>query len=556
MKKKSIFITGIVLALLVFAGCSEPALNLPKYVASADIKQNGVFLEGQDFDASKFSVTVIYTDGSKEELTGVNVQLDETANGIVSNGAVITADAGTNSKGGVFTAKGNVVAYAIDSITVTAPASITTAASGAGAEVKEAKASDFTVVANYRDSQGAAQTLALVADADYSVAVKLNQALKADKPNGTARAEVTLKFGDDKNPAGYQVTGINVTYSENVTPGDYSDYEWSEKVVYAQVPASSTVKYFNNGVFDGDKMVEVYKVYTPAGEATSFEKYYLEKIEDGLEYELTTPLAGDGNENRFAATGTEAAFTMTYTYVKDEDAAYGYKTTLNSAAIVIGSIDGVEENADGKLVSTNEGTTWYDTAASGAMEITGIKADYITALKAERRVDMPFIVGADPQPGDFVVTATYASGYVNASKNVLEATAYTVETKDVTTSTTSVDIKLTAESPYSDAATKTTAAIKVVADYPSSVSIKKVADNVKTNAAYSTGNWEYTVVWQSGKTYNTETAGDTAADMPKITYTYDPGVAGPAGIAEDVDITWECNTVKGTIPTTQVKPIA
>ena len=549
MKKKSIFITGIVLALLVFAGCSEPALNLPKYVASADIKQNGVFLEGQPFDASKFSVTVIYTDGSKEELTGVNVQLDSNANGVVTNGVAISADAGTNSKGGVFTAKGNVVAYAIDSLTVTAPASITTAADTAKDEVSEAKASDFTVVANYRDSQGAAQTLALVADADYSVNVKLDQDLSTAKPNGTANAEVTLKFGDNKKPAGNQVTGISVTYSENVTPGDYSEYEWSGKVVYAQVPASSTVKYFNNGVFDGDKMVEVYKVYTPAGEAASFEKYYLEKIEDGLEYELTTPLAGDGNENRFAATGTEAAFTMTYTYVKDEDAAYGYKTTLNSADIVIGSIDGVEENADGKLVSTNEGTTWYDTAASGAMEITGIKADYITALKAERRVDMPFIVGADPQPGDFVVTATYASGYVNASKNVLEATAYTVETKDVTTSTTSVDIKLVAESPYSDAATKTTAAIRVVADYPSSVSVTKIPTDVKTNTAYSAAKWEYKIVWSSGKTYDAQTAGNTAADMPSITYTFDPAVAGEAGTSEDITITWTCNTVSGEIKT-------
>ncbi len=549
MKKKSIFITGIVLALLVFAGCSEPALNLPKYVASADIKQNGVFLEGQPFDASKFSVTVIYTDGSKEELTGVNVQLKSVGTGGVSNGAEITAEAGTNSKGGVFTAHGAIVAYAIDSLTVTAPASITTAASGAGAEVKEAKASDFTVVANYRDSQGAAQTLALVADADYSVEVKLNQALSADKPNGTARADVTLEFGPDKKPAGYQVTGINVTYSENVTPGDYSEYEWSGKVVYAQVPASSTVKYFNNGVFDGDKMVEVYKVYTPAGESTSFAKYYLEKIDSGLKFTLTSPLEGDGNENRFAASGDTAAFTMTYTYVKDEDAAYGYKTTEPNTDIVIGSIDGVEENADGKLVSTNEGSTWYDTAASGAMEITGIKDDYITALKAERRVDMPFIVGADPQPGDFVVTATYASGYVNASKNVLEAAAYTVETKDVTTSTTSVDIKLKAESPYSDAATKTTAAIKVVADYPSSVSVTKIPTDVKTNTAYSAAKWEYKIVWSSGKTYDAQTAGNTAADMPRITYTFDPAVAGEAGTSEDITITWTCNTVSGEIKT-------
>ena len=543
MKKKSIFITGIVLALLVFVGCSEPTLNLPKYVASADIKQNGVFLEGQPFDASKFSVTVIYTDGSKEELTGVNVQLDPSANGDVSNGVAITAEAGVNSKGGVFTAKGTVVAYAIDSLTVTAPTSITTATSGNGAVVNEAKASDFTVVANYRDSQGA-KTLPLVANADYSVEVKLNQALSADKPNGTARAEVTLKFGDNKNPAGYQVAGINVTYSENVTPGDYSDYEWTGNIVYAQVPASSTVKYFTSGEFDGDKMVEVYRVYTPAGETTSYTAYYLEKIDSGLEFTLTTPLTGEGNENRFAATGETAAFTMTYTYVKDEDAAYGLKTVLDSSesdpAFVLGSIEGVKENADGKLVSITEGSTWYAASTNNAMSIKNIKADYIKSLKAESLMTAPYLEGWQASNTQFKVTATYASG-VTA---VLESDDYTVDNTALKAGQTSVKIELagnalTTAEKYGTAP-ETTGAVKVQKeDYPTRITAAwKDSQPSTAGVKLDKDSFTFTVTWASNTTYTEENP------APDVTYSVSPS---ETKVGENkIVITWNCNGVSGT----------
>ena len=554
MKRKSIFITGlmVLMALLVFVGCEPSVVGPTKFVSSADIIQNGVFLEGQPYDASKFSVVVKYTDNTSETLDGVNVYraATEAEEGVV-NGEKLSAVAGVNLQGQTVVANGALVAYKIDSLTVTAPASVV---SSSRSTINVADTSGFSAVANYRDSQGAAQTFPLVNGADFNVTFGSATYENNEATTGTVGYTVNLKFGSYSGLVGSTGT-VNVTRPP-VTAEDYSDYEWTGKVVYAQVPASSTVKYFNNGVFDGDKMVEVYKVFTPEAETTSYSAYYLEKVEDGLEFALTTPLEGEGNENRFATTGDTAAFTMTYTYIKDEDAAYGYKTTLNSTNIVIGSIDGVEENADGKLVSTNEGTTWYTAAASGAMSITGIKADYITALKAERKVDMPFIVGADPQPADFTVTATYASGYVNEDKNVLESSAYTVETKDVTTSTTSVNIKLVdVESPYSDAATTTTAAIRVVVDYPSSVSVKTIPSDVKTNTAYSSAKWEYNVTWTSGKSYNTEDEGNTAADMPTISYSYNPGAAGEAGEAEDVEITWTCNTVTGKIKTS-VTPIA
>ena len=313
------------------------------------------FLEGQPFDASKFSVTVIYTDGSKEELTGVNVQLDSKANGIVSNGAVITADAGTNSKGGVFTAKGNVVAYAIDSLSVTAPASIKTSQTAKDTTLNDVKASDFTVVANYRDSEGAAQTLTLGPGADYTVDVKLDQEFTDKKTTGTARASVSLTFGCNKTPNGNQVTGISTTYSENVTPGDYSDYEWSGKVVCAQVPASLTAKYFTSGEFAGTAL-ETAEKYGTAPETTGAVKVQKEDYPKKIE-----AVWKDGNQpSAVDVVLDKDSFTFTVTWASNKtyseensapDVSYSVspsKTTVGLNKIVITwNCNGVSGTATG-----------------------------------------------------------------------------------------------------------------------------------------------------------------------------------------------------------------
>lgn len=545
MRKNSIVKAALIalVAIVMFVGCEPSVVGPTKFVSSADIVQNGVFLEGQDYDASKFSVVVKYTDNTSETLNGVNVYRNSSpaVTGGVQNGEKIAAVAGVNLQGETVIAEGALVAYSVDSLTVTAPESVTsTDRSNVVADT-----SAFTAVANYRDSQGAAQTLALVNGADFTVKFGKPSYENNEATTGTATYTVELKFGSYKDLPGS--TGkVSVTRSATAAE-DYSTYEWTGKVVYAQVPASSSVKYFNNGVFDGEKMVEVYKVYTPAAETTSYAKYYLEKVEDGLKYTLTSPLTGDGNENRFAATGTEAAFTMTYTYVADEDAAYGLKTTKDNTEIVIGSIDGVEENADGKLVSTNEGTSWYDTAASGAMAITDIKADYITSIKAESLMDRPYLVGWQAADNQFKVTATYASGI----EAVLADTDYAVDNTALTAGQTSVKIKLegtalTTAEKYGTAP-ETTGAVQVQAeDYPTSITATwKTSAPTTADVTIDETSFDFTITWASNKTYNTQIEGNKAEDMPKVSYSISPATSAVG--KNEVKIGWSCNGVSGTI---------
>lgn len=545
MRKNSIVKTALIalVAIVMFVGCEPSVVGPTKFVSSADIVQNGVFLEGQDYDASKFSVVVKYTDNTSETLNGVNVYRNSSpaVTGGVKNGEKIAAVAGVNLQGEPVIAEGALVAYSVDSLTVTAPESVTST----NRSQVVADTSTFIAVANYRDSQGAAQTLALVNGADFTVSFESPSYEDNEATTGTATYNVTLKFGTYSNLPGS--TGTVAVTRPATAAEDYSTYEWTGKVVYAQVPASSSVKYFNNGVFDGEKMVEVYKVYTPAAETTSYAKYYLEKVEDGLKYTLTSPLAGDGNENRFAATGTEAAFAMTYTYVADEDAAYGLKTTKDNSEIVIGSIDGVEENADGKLVSTNEGTTWYDAVVSGAMKITDIKADYITSIKAESLMARPYLVGWQAADNQFKVTATYASGI----EAVLVDTDYAVDNTALTAGQTSVKIKLegtalTTAEKYG-AAPETTGAVQVQAeDYPTSITAAwKTSAPTTAGVTIDKDSFNFTITWASNKTYNTQTEGNKAEDMPEVSYSISP--ASSAVGKNDVKIGWSCNGVSGTI---------
>ena len=531
MRKNSIVKTALIalVAIVMFVGCEPSEVGPTKFVSSADIVQNGVFLEGQDYDASKFSVVVKYTDNTSETLNGVNVYRNSSSavTGGVKNGEKIAAVAGVNLQGETVIAEGALVAYSVDSLTVTAPESVTST----NRSQVEADTSAFAAVANYRDSQGAAQTLALVNGADFTVSFGNPSYEDNEATTGTATYTVTLKFGSYTNLPGS--TGkVSVTRPATAAE-DYSTYEWTGKVVYAQVPASSSVKYFNNGVFDGEKMVEVYKVYTPAAETTSYAKYYLEKVDSGLEFKLTTPLTGDGNENRFAATGDTAAFTMTYTYVKDEDAAYGLKTVLDSSeadpAFVLGSIEGVKENADGKLVSTTEGATWYTASTNNAMSIADIKADYITSIKAESLMDRPYLVGWQAADNQFKVTATYASGI----EAVLAEADYVVDNTALTAGQTSVKIKLegtafTTAEKYGTAP-ETTGAVQVQAeDYPTSITAAwKTSAPTAAGVTIDKDSFSFEITWASNKTYNTQTEGNKAEDMPEVSYSISPATTPP-----------------------------
>ena len=541
MKRKSIFITGlmVLMALLVFVGCEQASINLPKHVASADIKQNGVFLEGQPFDASKFSVTVIYTDGTKEELTGVNVYNEDE---IANNGDALKAAAGTNAQGGVFYAEGSLVAYAIDSLTVTGPTATITTSKTAKDDVVTVKDSDFTVAANYRDSAGTTQTLTLVPGADYTVEAKLDQALSAAEPAGTARAAVTLTFGTDKTPTGNQVTGLKVSYVPSSTP-EYDGFDWyQENLVYRVVPASNNVKYIQRGIFDGESMIELYKVYTAEDEVVSTltdGEYYLEKVDPSdvvytLASAYATDVEGDADDvQRFgeAATATISAFG--YTYIKDSDSAYGFKTVADA---VVGSVDDLITDADGHIFAGKF-------TAGTSIQISDIKADYVAGLEAEAIGTNPYLVGWVAQDSFFKVTATYASGIED---DLTATTDFVVDKTPVKAGQTLIEIKLTGDiletaEDYTGSVTATTASIKVqAADYPSSIKASwKDGQPSTAGTAINKESFTFDIEWASGNEYD-----GAEEKAPDVTYSISPSESVVGNNV--VKITWSCNGVTGS----------
>ena len=81
MKKRSILLTCIVaiMALAMFVGCdSAPVFpDMPQSVKSGYIIQDGDILSGQAFNASKFSVYVVYDNGKSEKIATAAVTLDD-----------------------------------------------------------------------------------------------------------------------------------------------------------------------------------------------------------------------------------------------------------------------------------------------------------------------------------------------------------------------------------------------------------------------------------------------------------------------------------------------
>ena len=132
MKKKSIFVVALAaLMLIAFTACEQPA-NIwnpnGKIPTALNITQNEPFVEGQLFDASKFSVEVVYQDGSKETTKSANVTLQaagDSTSSVLTPGAVVSAKlqtVGTTESIEVSTTKA-IDVRTIDSVTVVAPES-------------------------------------------------------------------------------------------------------------------------------------------------------------------------------------------------------------------------------------------------------------------------------------------------------------------------------------------------------------------------------------------------------------------------------------------------
>ena len=207
MKKRSILLTCIVavMALAMFVGCDNAPVfpDMPKSVKSGYIVQTGDFLEGQAFDASKFSVVAVLDDGSEKTVTGTTV----TGAPVITTGTKLAAVAGYNMDGEQVYAEGTATAYNTDSLTITGPASVTLSA------YKELDESDFTVTATYlatnSDGTKESRTMQLATGEINLEGVKYanDVAPTASNPTVSATATISTEMG------GY----ISETYTFEVT---------------------------------------------------------------------------------------------------------------------------------------------------------------------------------------------------------------------------------------------------------------------------------------------------------------------------------------------------
>lgn len=594
MKKKSIFITGIVLALLVFAGCSEPSLNLPRYVVSADVKQTQDFIVGQAFDPSKFEVTVHYSDGSSDVLSGQNITA---GSDVVEEKMTVIVDAGLNKDGQPYKKTVAVNAYEATGVTVTAAPESATVANGT---VTALDANLFTVEASYVNG-----AITLLPNVDYTVSFT-NGIAAGETKTVTAEVDVTGIFGT--NPK-VQVAVTNAAEGTPVTPLD--DYVWNNELAYSITDSYA----FNREAFDADNF-QIYRVYRKTAGTSLNDGYYLMPV-DAAFY-----LTDATKEEAYAATGTTAEVKVSYKYVP-EGVSTGAQTELTAVAF---SVDPSKYTADaeGRLVP-NKGVIAYSNSSKITMNLS---PDYVTAVEVELAEGVTGLyVGDTVKASDLVVTATYASGYVAEGEdgNKLDsASGYTVapaealKLGDKVTVTVSGEygtnaaqygksatfdtgiavqdyivsfslaladdekVFLTGETietsdfVFSDFVYKSGAksatlpagatinvkrglfattetgtqnafftvtingkesdqmllAVTVEADYPTAVAIKEVPEIV-TGTSYANAGITFNVTWASGNTYE-----DGGA--PSISYTYNPTTAGAAGTAETVSITWTC----------------
>ena len=417
MKKTILTIMVAAMMLVAFTACEQPVPGLSKAIVDADIVQNGTFFVGQPFDASKFSVNVTYSDGSKGTLDGVNVLYDGTSSSkdasSVVNGAVVTVTlptaapnySGSNVETKDTTFKGSLVAYAFNNVTVTGTESLPYDTT----EKEFIGDLELSVVATYKDSEGATQSVTLVENEDYTVNEPTATTAPTSTADGVGKAVIVLKYG------GYKLSGVsanNVEYEFVATVYDGPDpeytYKWTEKIYYTI--AEDTGSYVNRGLFNASEVVTLYKqmqAYDEDGTAVSPAIYKYEAIpyDDDLEVELSSPLATTDGSVRFPESGDA---TVTFMY-RESDAAGKY-TPYSTAT------NGLKVNADGELeADTTQGAaitidlrldypTYFDVSWIGAGGVSG--AAYNTTASAAT-VD---------KAKDFTYTITWKSGFAGVEQ--------------------------------------------------------------------------------------------------------------------------------------------
>ena len=421
MKKKSIFVVALAaLMLIAFTACEQPA-NIwnpnGKVPTALNITQNEPFVEGQLFDASKFSVEVVYQDGSKETTTSANVTLQTTAgaqaSSVLAPGAVVSASlttVGANAGSFLVSSTRAIDVRTIDSVTVVAPATLDLNSSVDSIAVK----SLFTVTANYEGGS------VVVKPAEFAIS-GLNTTTEGEDKTGA----IDVKFASNTAVATSDAFTIDI-----VDPDDKPKEEvnkWTGKIGYAVTPASNSVVYVQRGLFDADAMVTLYKQIDRYGDGSEL---YYEELVPGTNEKLTITLAADlkdapENEIRFEEKPT-ATVNFSYEYVDNEGTRKLATITQSDTSEIVGSIT-FEDSEDGEIAE-----------AKTTITISNIISDYPTAISATWKgkggvANTAYEVSNNITPAtDFDVNITWKSEYdvdlTGVSFTVNPSTAPSLET--------------------------------------------------------------------------------------------------------------------------------
>ena len=390
MKKKSIFVVALAaLMLIAFTACEQPA-NIwnpnGKIPTALNITQNEPFVEGQLFDASKFSVEVVYQDGSKETTTSANVTLEtaagSTSKGVLAPGAVVSASlttVGANAGSFLVSNSRTIDVRTIDSVTVVAPATLDQNAIVSSVAVK----SLFTVTANYEGGS------VDVKPSEFDI-TGLNTTTAGKGKTGT----IEVKFASENAVA------TSDTFTIDIVEKDSAEAEW-DGTIAIRVKEDKTPAFIQRAKLEATAINNVYEVVKNMDDGTTevLDTTELAKVEYTLDSYYTH--TGETDIKRFPVSGT-VTLTATYNYA----------------------------DPDTKLVTPVTATISMNLLQDYPKSYS---AKSVTAGQPGSTNELAITVGESIAESYFTVTATWASGLtgVNLSVNdfdVAPGTAPTVDT--------------------------------------------------------------------------------------------------------------------------------
>ena len=431
--KKSIFVVALAaLMLIAFTACEQPA-NIwnpnGKIPTALNITQNEPFVEGQLFDASKFSVEVVYQDGSKETTKSANLTFGGTT---VAPGAKVSASLTTvGGAAGSFQVSTETVidVRTIDSVTVVAPESVLVDSDVDALSVK----SLFTVTVNYEGGTLAVKPSEFKLNLETSTA---DDREAATEPGNEATIEVFLAT-DQTGSALITSEGVPVWIdAEATTPA----VTWTGDIVaeFKDYENEASNPYVQRSVFDADDVL-VYKLMSDGSKVQLVDTGATDGQEDlgdndSISIELVNAIADATNGARYAATSTNRV-NVTYKYVENEGiGAYETATTTASVATradyattIDAAWDPASDDDSGESKAVTEGATFSKSQftvtvtewKSGYQNIEGYKAEELSSSRfAITPEKAPAVEGEDPTTTTVTISYVNNIEYVDAAADV------------------------------------------------------------------------------------------------------------------------------------------